>query len=85
MRSLALAVLWLLMIAAALAVLLFGAVIIFGEDGETRLGGALISVVALGLVFALRAGIRRLRRPADPPPAVAARPTLDPRDYGLPE
>lgn len=99
MRFLALALLWLLLIVGVLTTLVFGAVIIFGEDGETRLGGAVISGLALAIVFGLRAGIRRLRRPTEPPAAAFGVPTrvadamsseqtnpsLNPRDYGLPE
>jgi hypothetical protein len=96
MRFLALAMLWLLLIVAVLTTLAFGAVIFFGEDGEARLGGVMISGMALAIVFGLRAGIRGLRRPAEPPLGVAVRaadikagepasPSLNPRDYGLPE
>lgn len=99
MRTLALVVLWALLIVAVLTALLFGAVIIFGEDGETRLGGALISGLAVSVFFGLRAGIRRLRRRTPQPDplfgtattvhhtaeAGNVSPSLNPRDYGLPE
>lgn len=97
MRLLALTLLWLLAIVAVFATLVFGALVPFGEDGDTRLGGAMIAAFAVAVFFAARAGIRRLNRPA-PPTVIAiggvvtpvdpidpASPSLNPRDYGLPE
>jgi membrane protein implicated in regulation of membrane protease activity len=99
MRFLALAFLWLLLIAAVLAALIFGALIFFGEDGETRLGGGLLSGLALLVALGSRAAIRALRRArkaqahafgtvtrvAEPMNTEHASPSLNPRDYGLPE
>jgi hypothetical protein len=65
-RSVLRLVLWLLLVAACGWMLLFGAVILFGGDTETRLGG--LAFVIPGGVVALAAGIALKRLPAPPRP-----------------
>jgi len=66
-RSVLRLVLWLLLVAACGWMLLFGAVILFGDDTETRLGG--LAFVIPGGVAALAAHFALKRMPAPPKPA----------------
>ena len=65
-RSVLRFVLWLLLVAACGWALLFGAVILFGDDTETRLGG--LAFVIPGAVVALAARFALKRLPAPPKP-----------------
>jgi hypothetical protein len=56
-------VLWLLLVAACGWVLLFGALIIFGDDTGTRLGGLVFAAGGGGVALAARMALNRLPAP----------------------
>ena len=64
-----------LMAFAWLLIIVFGAAILFGGDTTTRLTGAALTAIGVGLALAARAGLRRTA-PA-PPPAPPPRPPDD--------